>query len=94
LCFLFFKAAGIQGAAWPLFILGVLQTGTGYTLYARSDRQRIDTVYAYDMNPAKLKAEEFLRMQKAIKGITIFLAMEFFCWLLEYYPSGQTGCFL
>lgn len=75
--FIFLKPHVYKGAAWPLIILGVLQTGTGYTIYARSDRQRMDTVYAYDMNPSKLKAEEFPRMQKAIKSLMIFLALEF-----------------
>lgn len=75
--FIFLKSPIYKGAAWPLIILGALQLGIGYTIYARSDKQRIDTVYAYDMNPGKLKTEEFPRMEKAIKGITIFLALEF-----------------
>ncbi|HRP55104.1 hypothetical protein [Agriterribacter sp.] len=75
--FTFLKSPIYKGAAWPLIILGALQAGIGYTIYARSDKQRIDTVYAYDMNPGKLKSEEFPRMEKAIKSITIFLALEF-----------------
>ena len=75
--FIFLKSPVYKGAAWPLIILGALQMGVGYTIYARSDKQRIDIVYAYDMNPGKLKTEELPRMEKAIKGITIFLALEF-----------------
>ncbi len=75
--FIFLKFPIYKGAAWSLIILGTLQMGMGYTIYARSDKQRIDTVYAYDMNPGKLKAEEFPRIKKAIKGITVFLALEF-----------------
>ena len=55
--FIFLKSPVYKGAAWPLIILGALQMGVGYTIYARSDNQRIDIVYAYDMNPGKLKTE-------------------------------------
>ena len=73
---IFFKSPISKGAAWPLIVLGALQVGIGYTIYTRSDKQRIDTVYAYDMNPGKLKTEEFPRMEKAVKSITIFLVLE------------------
>src|SRR5690606_27439083 len=75
--FVFLRSPIYKGAGWPLIILGAIQMGVGYAVYSRSDKQRIDTVYGYDMNPGKLKAEEFPRMEKAIKGIMVFLAVEF-----------------
>ncbi|HRO44857.1 hypothetical protein [Agriterribacter sp.] len=75
--FIFLKTPLYKGAAWPLVILGVVQMATGYSIYVKSDKQRIDVVYAYDMNPGKLKAEELPRIEKAVKGITVFLALEF-----------------
>ena len=98
--FIFLKSPIYKGAAWPLIILGALQMGVGYTVYARSDKQRINTVYAYDMNPAKLKTEEFPRMQKAVKGIIVFLALEFVLlaagiWLIwanrSFFANMQPG---
>jgi hypothetical protein len=65
-----------KGLAWPLIILGLLQAIVGYTVYSGSDKQRIDNIYALDMNPGKLKTAELPRMQKAVKGITVFLVLE------------------
>ena len=75
--FIFLKTPLYKGAAWPLIILGTVQMATGYSVYTKSDKQRINIVYAYDMNPDKLRTEELPRMEKAVKGITVFLVLEF-----------------
>ncbi len=64
-----------KGAAIPLLVFGCIQFFTGYAVFARSDRQRIDNVYAFDMNPAKLKNEELPRMQAVNKNFVIY------CWI-------------
>lgn len=47
------------GAAIPLVVVGLLLAVVGYTVYKRSDNDRIRNVYAYDMNPAELKEKKF-----------------------------------
>src|SRR6185312_12228264 len=74
--FIFFKTNIYKGMAWPLVLLGLIQIIVGYKIYTDSDHQRIDNVYAYDMNPAKLKSVELPRMEKAVKSITVFLWIE------------------
>ncbi len=58
------KIARLPGAALPLLILGLIQAVAGYSVYVRSDDQRISQVYAYDMNPDQLKTIELTRMRK------------------------------
>ncbi|HVU84909.1 MAG TPA: hypothetical protein VHC50_08705 [Puia sp.] len=53
-----------KGAAIPLLVFGLIQVAVGYTVYQRSDDQRINNVYAYDMNPSQLKTGELARMGK------------------------------
>jgi hypothetical protein len=74
--FVFLKGNVFKGLAWPLIVLGLLQAIVGYTVYSGSDKQRIANIYAFDMNPGKLKTAEFPRMQKAVKAITVFLVLE------------------
>ena len=72
----FLKGNISKGLAWPVIILGLLQAIVGYTVYNGSDKRRIDNIYAFDMNPGKLKTAELPRMQKAVKSITVFLSLE------------------
>ncbi|HRQ49482.1 MAG TPA: hypothetical protein PLR74_03045, partial [Agriterribacter sp.] len=74
--FIFLKAPLYKGAAWPLIVLGAIQMATGYGIYAKSDQRRIDMVYAYNMDPGRLKTEELPRIEKAVRHITAFLALE------------------
>jgi hypothetical protein len=60
----YLKSAFFKGAAIPLLVIGLIQAIVGYTVYSRSDQQRISIVYAYDMDPARLKNEELPRMKK------------------------------
>lgn len=53
-----------RGLAIPLFVLGLMQAIAGYSVYVKSDDQRISQVYAYDMNPDQLKTTELTRMRK------------------------------
>lgn len=76
-CIAFLKSPFYKGAAWPLIVLGIVQAVAGYTLYARSDRMRINAVYAYDMNPDKLKTEVLPAAEKAAKREVIYVALGF-----------------
>lgn len=80
--FILSKTTLYKGMAWPLFILGLIQVAVGYTIYSRSDQQRIDNVYAYDLNPGKLKSTELPRMQKAVKSISVFLWIELITFII------------
>jgi hypothetical protein len=59
-----------------LLIFGLLEAIAGYTIYNRSDKQRIDNVYAFDMNPGELKNNEFPRMQKVVKNFVIYRTVQ------------------
>ena len=65
-----------KGAALPLLILGLVQAIAGYTVYIRSDDQRISQVYAYDMNPDQLKTIELTRMRKVNTNFLIYRWIE------------------
>ena len=72
----FLKTNFYKGAAIPLFVIGVIQLVVGYTVYARSDEQRISNVYAYGMDPDKLKNEELPRMETVNKHFVIYRWVE------------------
>lgn len=74
--FAFHKGSLQKGIAIPLFLIGLIQGIVGYTVWSRSDRQRTDMVYAYDMNPGKLKQEELPRMEKVMKSFRVYLIVE------------------
>ncbi len=70
------KSQGYRGAAIPLVILGLIQAIAGYAVYVRSDDQRINQVYAYDMNPDQLKTIELRRMRKVKTNFLIYRWIE------------------
>jgi hypothetical protein len=65
-----------RGAALPLLILGLVQAIAGYTVYIKSDDQRISQVYAYDMNPDQLKTIELTRMRKVKTNFLVYRWIE------------------
>jgi len=71
--FFFLKTNLYKGLAIPLASVGLLLGVVGYTVYKSSDQQRIDNVYAYDMNPDNLKNKELPRMKKVWVEIFLFL---------------------
>jgi hypothetical protein len=70
------KAQIYKGAALPLLIFGFIQAVAGYTVYVRSDDNRISQVYAFDMNPDQLKTVELTRMRKVNANFTIYRWVE------------------
>lgn len=77
IAFLIFSKANLyKGIAVPLIVLGIAQVIMGYSAYSKSDKLRIDNVYAFDMNPDKLKNTELPRLQKMIGSVKLFLGIE------------------
>ena len=74
--FSYLKSAFFKGAAIPLLLAGLIQGIAGYTIYSRSDALRISMVYAYDMDPGKLKNEELPRMGKVNQAFVIYRWVE------------------
>ena len=70
------KTQVYKGAALPLLILGLVQAIAGYTVYVKSDDQRVSQVYAYDMNPDQLKTVELTRMRKVKTNFQIYRWIE------------------
>ena len=53
-----------KGAAIPLVAIGIIQCIVGYTVYARSDRQRMDIAYNIGVEPISFtKTTELPRMK-------------------------------
>ena len=74
--FFFIKTNFYKGAAIPLLVIGLLVGIVGFTVYKRSDADRIRNVYAYDLNPAELKQKEIPRMQTVIKNFIVYRYVE------------------
>ena len=77
--FFFLKTNFYKGAAIPLVLIGLIQIVVGFTVYKRSDEDRVRNVYAYDMNPGQLKNEELPRMKTVIKNFAIYRWVEIVC---------------
>ncbi|MBI2730418.1 MAG: hypothetical protein HYX40_06665 [Sphingobacteriales bacterium] len=62
-----------KGAAIPLLLVGLIQVTVGYTVWARSDKQRLDVAYKMGMEPIGFaKSEELPRMQTVNKNFIIY----------------------
>jgi hypothetical protein len=70
--FFFLKTNCFKGAAIPFVVVGVMHLLVGYNVYKRSDADRMQNVYAYDMNPSSLKTKEIPRMETVNKNFVIY----------------------
>ena len=62
-----------KGAAIPLAAIGIIQCVVGYTVYARSDKQRMDIAYNIGIEPSGYtKREELPRMETVMKHFIIY----------------------
>jgi drug/metabolite transporter (DMT)-like permease len=75
-CLFASKAFIFKGAALPLIAVGVLLGVVGFTVYKRSDEDRIKNVYAFTMNPDDLKNKELPRMQKVMQNFLWYRYIE------------------
>ena len=74
--FFFIKTTFYKGAAISLLLLGLMVGIVGFTIYKRSDTDRVRNVYAYGMNPAELKEKEIPRMQTVMKNFVVYRWIE------------------
>ena len=96
--FFFIKTNWHKGAAIPFFIVGIMHLVAGYTVYQRSDADRRQNVYAYDMNTAALKTKEIPRMETVNKNFVIYRYTEIFLllagiFLFVYFRNDSTKAF-
>jgi hypothetical protein len=74
--YFFLKTSFLKGAVIPLLVVGLIELVVGFSVYKRSDSDRIRIVYAYDMNPAELKMKEVPRMEKVNSNFVIYRWIE------------------
>lgn len=74
--FFFLKTNFYKGATIPLVLIGLMLGIVGFTVYKRSDADRIRVTYAYDMNPQDLKQKELPRMQTVMKSFVVYRWVE------------------
>lgn len=67
----YYKTSFAKGLAIPLILVAILHIVVGFSVYRKSDAQRSDMVYAYDMNPGQLRSEEVPRMEAVMKNFVV-----------------------
>jgi len=66
-----------KGAAIPLLAIGLIQVVVGYTVYARTDKQKADVAYNIGMEPVNyVKQTEQPRMKTVMKNFVIYRWVE------------------
>jgi uncharacterized membrane protein len=70
--FFFVKTPFYKGMAIPLLLVGALLGVVGFTVYKRSDADRIRNVYAYDLNRLELKTKELPRMETVMRSFVVY----------------------
>ncbi len=70
------KSSLYKGIALGLAIIAVLQAGMGYYVYNKSDTDRKQMVYAFDMNPDVLKQKEWPRMQQVQQNFKTLMIVQ------------------
>lgn len=74
--FFVLKTNFYKGAGLPLILLGLLLGVVGFTVYRSSDKQRVENVYALDLNPGAIKNKEIPRMEVVMKNFVIYRYVE------------------
>ena len=75
--FIKINSSFFKGAAIPLVAIGIIQCIVGYTVYARSDRQRMDIAYNIGVEPISFtKTTELPRMEMVMKNFAIYRYVE------------------
>lgn len=72
----YWKTQFWKGASIPLILIAVIQIIVGYTVYARSDRQRNDIVSNFETDAVKLQNEEVPRMEEVNKNFITYRWIE------------------
>ncbi len=79
------KTAFFKGFAISMIIVGLIAGVIGFTIYKRSDNDRVRNVYAYDLNPDDLKQKEYPRMQKVMKSFQVIVIAEVVVFLMAIF---------
>ena len=89
LVFLFYlKTNWHKGVAIPFIIAGLVHLIIGFSVYKTCDKDRIQNVYAYDMDPASLQNREIPRMEKVKRNFLVYRYIEvslLFCGLIIFF---------
>jgi uncharacterized membrane protein HdeD (DUF308 family) len=72
----YYKSSFAKGLAIPLILIGIAHIVVGFNVFAKSDKQRTDNVYCYDLDQAKLKSSEVPRMEVVMKNFFIYRWVE------------------
>lgn len=67
-----------KGAAIPLLLIGLILAAVGFTIYNRSDKQRLDVSYNMGIDPGYVKQKELPRMKKVMTSFVIYRYTEIF----------------
>ncbi|MEN9547914.1 MAG: hypothetical protein RIR12_505 [Bacteroidota bacterium] len=78
------QEAFYAGAAVPPAFIGLLMLVVGVIVYRRSDEDRKQIVYAYDLNPSMIKEIEIPRMKKVMKNFVHYRNVEIFLFILGW----------
>lgn len=70
------KSIALKGMAIPLILVGIIHFIVGFNVYKKSDQQRTDMVYAFDLDPNKIKQEELPRMEAVKKNFVVLRLTE------------------
>jgi hypothetical protein len=79
ICWFFIKTnpSLFKGAAIPLLAIGLIQSVVGYTVYARTDKQKAEVAYNTGMEPVSyVKQQELPRMRTVMKNFVIYRWVE------------------
>lgn len=68
----YWKTPFWKGAAIPLILIALIQIIVGYTVFARSDKQRTDMVHTFETDPSKLQEQELPRMEEVNKNFITY----------------------
>jgi hypothetical protein len=91
LLYIILKTNFIKGFCIPFIIIGSIQCIVGYTIYKRSDVDRSNNVYNYDMNPSYFATTELPRMQKVNASFNWYkyaeIALLVFSFIIIFYKQ-------
>lgn len=85
--FFYFKNNIARGMMIPLIVVGIIQIIVGATVYRKSDKQRIEIIYAFDMNPSLIRNQEIPRMKAVVKNFVVLRFSE-----IALFAAGLILC--
>lgn len=65
-----------KGAAIPLIAIGLIQVAVGFTVYSKSDKQKMDIAYNAGTDPQFVKKTEMPRIETVMKKFIIYRYIE------------------